>query len=257
MTAIQTLLFPDPRPLVDTLGQEFFRNIPQSAGVYLMRDASLTVLYVGKAKNLRKRLCSYRVANPDRLPRRHLRMLRAVVRIDLEELPDEGTALARESELLLKLRPRFNRAGTWPAPPRFVMWRQTVEHLELRISQNPQTGWEGIGPLGSISRSLRNALARLIWCALHPQLGPSRMPVGWLHGQFEEIVRIRTPHAALAPTICLHELCCGKSEGFLQWVRTNVPLNAPLFDQAVIDIDLELISNLFDSAVGRRLALSF
>ena len=43
-----------------------------------MRDVTDTVLCVGKAKNLRKRLGSYRVANPDRMPRRHLRLLRAL-----------------------------------------------------------------------------------------------------------------------------------------------------------------------------------
>jgi excinuclease ABC subunit C len=63
---------------------------PESPGVYLMRDTADSVLYVGKAKNLRKRLGSYRVANPDRMPRRHLRMLRAVARIECQECPDES-----------------------------------------------------------------------------------------------------------------------------------------------------------------------
>ena len=96
----QMLLFPDPRPLVERLGAEFFRQAPECPGVYLMRDAKDEVLYVGKAKNLRKRLASYRVANPDRKPRRHLRLLRAVARVELQECPDESAALTRESELL-------------------------------------------------------------------------------------------------------------------------------------------------------------
>ncbi len=76
----QMLLFPDPRPLVERLGADFFRRAPDHPGVYLMRDASDTVLYIGKAKSLRKRLASYRVANPERMRRRHLRLLHAVVR---------------------------------------------------------------------------------------------------------------------------------------------------------------------------------
>src|SRR5437016_7467098 len=110
----QLLLFPDPSPLVERFGSDFFRQAPECAGVYIMRDGADTVLYVGKAKNLRKRLGSYRVANPDRMPRRHLRMLRAVERIELQPCADESSALARESCLLRALRPRFNRAGTWP-----------------------------------------------------------------------------------------------------------------------------------------------
>src|SRR3974390_295198 len=109
----QLLLFPDPRPLVDRLGRDFFRVAPQSPGVYLMRDAADAVLYVGKARNLRKRLGSYRTANPDRMPRRHLRMLRAVARIELQACADEASAIARESLLLRTLKPKFNRAGVW------------------------------------------------------------------------------------------------------------------------------------------------
>ncbi len=123
MPAVQQLLFPDPRPLVERLGREFFRELPDCPGVYLMRDAGNAVLYVGKAVNLRKRLGSYRVANPDRLARRHLRLLRSVARIELEPCANEAVALAREAELLRSLRPRFNRAGTWPGKARFLVWR--------------------------------------------------------------------------------------------------------------------------------------
>src|SRR5262245_43836461 len=100
MPATQILLFPDPKPLVERFGAGFFRQLPECPGVYLMRDAKETALYVGKARNLRKRLCSYRVANPERMPRRLLRLLRLVERIDLEPCSDESNALAREAELL-------------------------------------------------------------------------------------------------------------------------------------------------------------
>jgi len=62
--ASQTLLFPDPRPLVERLGNDFFRQLTDRPGVYLMQDAAGLALYVGKAKILRKRPGSYLVANP-------------------------------------------------------------------------------------------------------------------------------------------------------------------------------------------------
>ena len=40
---MQMLLFPDPRPLVERLGKNFFLQVPESPGVYLMRDVADTV----------------------------------------------------------------------------------------------------------------------------------------------------------------------------------------------------------------------
>lgn len=73
------------------------------------------VLYVGKARNLRKRLASYRVANPERMPRRTIRLLNQVTRIEWDECPDEAAACLREEQLICVLAPKFNRAGkVWP-----------------------------------------------------------------------------------------------------------------------------------------------
>src|ERR1019366_5920333 len=130
-----------------------------------MRDAQDNILYVGKAKNLKKRLNSYRVANPDRMARRHLRLLRAVARIELQECADEAAALAKEAELLLAIKPKFNRAGTWPATPRFLAWRCAETKLALAIAEIPTAGWQAFGPFGSGIVHLRAALLRLLWLA--------------------------------------------------------------------------------------------
>ncbi len=158
----QILLFPDPCPLVERLGRNFFRQLPERPGVYLMRGASDALLYVGKAKNLRKRLGSYRVANPDRMPRRHLRLLRAVERIEIQECQDERSALEREAQLLRTLRPRFNRAGTWSAPPKFLAWKLTEEKLQLAVTAMPEADWRSLGPMGAGARHLRTAMVRLL-----------------------------------------------------------------------------------------------
>ncbi len=127
----QLLLIPDPRPLDERLGRKFFRRAPKRTGVYLMRDAADRVLYVGKARNLQQRLRNYRIANPDRMPRRQLRMVREVARIEFQFCPGEAAALKRESKLLRSLRPKFNRAGVWPGKTRFLAWRLSGQKLEL------------------------------------------------------------------------------------------------------------------------------
>lgn len=116
MAAGQLWLFPPPRPLVERLGAGFFRALPERPGVYLMCGAEAGVLYVGSAKNLRKRLAAYRVANPERHSRRLIRLLHRVRRIEFDECPDEPAARAREELLICVLTPPFNRAGrVWPA----------------------------------------------------------------------------------------------------------------------------------------------
>jgi hypothetical protein len=115
MSVGQLWLLPPPRPLVERLGPEFFRQLPDRPGVYLMCGPREGVLYVGRAKSLRRRLGNYRVANPERLARRIIRLLHQVTRIEWDECPDEAAAVCREELLIATLNPKFNPAGkAWP-----------------------------------------------------------------------------------------------------------------------------------------------
>ena len=125
----------------------FFRQLTDRPGVYLMHDAAGLVLYVGKAKNLRKRLGSYRVANPDRLGRRHLRLLSQVARIELQECLDESAALAKEAELLLALKPKFNRAGVWAGDTAFSHLAPDRPNAGIGHHRNTHHWLVGIWPL--------------------------------------------------------------------------------------------------------------
>ncbi len=245
---MQLLLIPDPRPLVERLGRRFFRQAPEGPGVYLMRDAAGAVLYVGKAKSLRKRLGSYRVANPDRLDRRRLRLLRSVARIDLETCRDKTCALARESELLRTLRPRFNRAGTWTGPPRFLAWRETEQGLDLAGLPALEDGWLCRGPFGAGAVFARAALARLLWCALHPQRGLAGLPAGWFHDRRPQAASI--PRCRAAPELFqeaqarLSALLGGHPAEFAEWIRARTPQAAQPFELAVREADLETVCQL-------------
>jgi excinuclease UvrABC nuclease subunit len=118
MATGQLWMFEPPKPLLERFGEEFFHALPTKPGVYLLCGDSEGVLYVGKARNLRKRLSSYRVANPERLPRRIIRLLFRVRRIEFDVCASEAAATAREAALICVLQPRFNRAGqVWPNQP--------------------------------------------------------------------------------------------------------------------------------------------
>ena len=83
------------------------RLAPTSPGVYRMLNAASDVLYVGKAKNVRKRLSSYARVNAP-LPARILRMIAATVTVEIISTTTETEALLLEANLIKQLRPRFN-----------------------------------------------------------------------------------------------------------------------------------------------------
>jgi hypothetical protein len=149
----QLWLFPPPAPLVERLGEEFFRALPSGPGVYLMCGAGPGVLYVGKARSLRKRLSSYRVANPERFPRRMIRLLHRVTRIEWDACSSEAAARHREEELICVLMPRFNAAGkAWPIEGSArVVWKRRLARTEKLLAElschlpndSPSPGGEG------------------------------------------------------------------------------------------------------------------
>src|ERR1700709_217501 len=82
------------------------RHAPISPGVYRMLNAANDVLYVGKAKNVRKRLASY--ARPTGQVMRIARMIAPTVVVEILSTAAETEALLLEANLIKQLRPRFN-----------------------------------------------------------------------------------------------------------------------------------------------------
>ena len=79
---------------------------PAAPGVYRMVGARGEVLYVGKAKNIRKRIIAYQRASGHTL--RIARMIAATVAIEFVSTTTETEALLLEANLIKRLRPRFN-----------------------------------------------------------------------------------------------------------------------------------------------------
>ena len=80
---------------------------PSSPGVYLMKDADGTVIYVGKAVNLKKRLLSYIQRYPHPEPKTRV-LVQKIRDIETMLTGTENEALILESTLIKRYRPRYN-----------------------------------------------------------------------------------------------------------------------------------------------------
>ncbi len=81
-------------------------EIPEHPGVYIYKDKNDTILYIGKAKNLRKRVSSYFIKTPVFL-KTHL-LVQQINTIDIIVVNTEDEALFLEATLIKKHLPKFN-----------------------------------------------------------------------------------------------------------------------------------------------------
>ena len=93
--------------IVDSFNvKSFLKNVTSRPGVYRMLDVKAQVIYVGKAKNLKKRLSSYFRATG--LSVKTQVMVSKINDIEITITHTEGEALLLESNLIKELRPRYN-----------------------------------------------------------------------------------------------------------------------------------------------------
>src|SRR3954449_10245142 len=81
------------------------KRLPDGPGVYLFRDARGKVIYVGKAKSIRKRVASH-FSNP--VTRGAFEMVDAIETVEFILLSSETEALLAEQNFIKQYRPRFN-----------------------------------------------------------------------------------------------------------------------------------------------------
>lgn len=86
--------------------QEYLTDAPDSPGVYQFRDAQRNILYIGKAKNIKKRLAQYTLE----LTHKNELMITLAHSIEFNVTESEAEALILEAQLIKKFKPKFNIA---------------------------------------------------------------------------------------------------------------------------------------------------
>jgi hypothetical protein len=144
--AIANWLAQDSIPAIDFGRFGFSRSdlwaVPESPGVYCFRDRSETLLYVGKTKNLRRRILSY--FQPGSASRARKRFLIAKIHtFEYHSLGSDLEALVRENRLIQNLEPVFNV-------------QQSV--------RSPQTGYFAHSPAVAVFPSPDHENVLNLWC---------------------------------------------------------------------------------------------
>jgi excinuclease ABC subunit C len=136
--------------------QAALKTIPAGPGVYRMLDAKGEVLYVGKAKSLRRRVESY--ARAVGLSTRILRMVAQTAALEVISTHTEVEALLLESNLIKRHRPRFNILLRDDKSYPFILltgdhtWPQLTKHRGARKRQGRYFG--PFASAGAVNRTL-------------------------------------------------------------------------------------------------------
>ena len=142
--------------------EQNLETMPTQPGVYRMLSAKGAVLYVGKAKNLKKRVASY--AKPERLSLRIQRMVSETASMEVVTTHTEVEALLLESNLIKRLAPRYNILlrddKTFP----YILvtgdhpWPQVIKHRGARNRKGDYFGpFASAGSVNQVLTTLQRA----------------------------------------------------------------------------------------------------
>ncbi len=140
----------------------YLKNLSSSAGVYRMLDKNGTILYVGKANNLKNRVTSYTRLKGQ--SNRIARMIRATTEMEFILTNTESEALLLEATLIKKMKPRYNvlLRDDKSFPSILIRTEHEAPQLVKHRGARKQKG-EYFGPFasaGSVNRTL-NTLQQL------------------------------------------------------------------------------------------------
>lgn len=104
--------------------EHILRNLPRKPGVYRMKDAEGTVIYVGKAKDLRNRVSSYFQSGRDKTTKT-IKMVGQIADIDYSVVGSDLEAVMMETNLIKELRPKYN-----------VLMKDDKNYVYIKITVN-------------------------------------------------------------------------------------------------------------------------
>lgn len=125
-------------------GTDFLSELPTTPAVYLYKDEAGTVIYVGKAMNIRRRLASYRNASRRKVHRKMRMLVEEASGLEVRLQESDREARRVENHLIRELRPRFNVEGAYEFLYPAIGIVRTELHTLLCFTTSPDA-WDAYG----------------------------------------------------------------------------------------------------------------
>jgi predicted GIY-YIG superfamily endonuclease len=119
-------------------GAEFLESVPDSPGVYLVYGQEDELIYVGKAKNLKRRLSQYRNTLRRKKYRRMHGIVKAAARIEIQCTETDLGACLTEMKLIQKHRPCWNIVGAYSFLYPLIGIRSADGNVEFCMTTTPE-----------------------------------------------------------------------------------------------------------------------
>ncbi len=146
--------------------QKKLREVPHKPGVYLHKDRLGSVIYVGKARDLRKRLAHYFTPSRQRMAEHKTRaLIESIWDFEFHEVRNEPEALLLEGKLIKEYRPKYN-----------IAFRDDKRFLLVKV--HPEEPW----PRFQLTRLRKEDGARYFGPFAHS--GALRRTISWMNREF-------------------------------------------------------------------------
>jgi excinuclease ABC subunit C len=164
-------------------GPLFLSSIPTNPGIYRIYNSDSSLIYVGKAKNLRKRLSQYRGAKAKKKQRKMRRIIQDAARIEVEVCESHLDAVVKETQAIQASRPKWNVVGAFSFLYPFIGIQLAEDSTFFCYTTKPQlfSGFDFHGSFRSrrVTRDAFYAWVSLLTYVCHPisKVGNRKHPV--------------------------------------------------------------------------------
>jgi excinuclease ABC subunit C len=133
--------------------KEKVKNLPSTPGVYLMKDSRGSIIYVGKAKNLKRRVQSY-FQQSKAHPQKIIKLVSNIRDFDILFTDTEFEAFMLECKLIQEIKPLFNKMMKSPQSYTYIAINKDRNYPDIEITnhRDEQDGILYFGPYPSKAR---------------------------------------------------------------------------------------------------------